>query len=194
MIFDCAAGCGCRLHRRGHSASDSVWWLSVIPSPRGAAWRCSTGAAGWGHSSGRPPGNTGRLTCSNPHHHRHEVSQGQKEPHHPHRGQRHLGCRRVNSGGTQEPSWYRNLIAHPDVLVRDSADLLNLRAREPIRRRAATLVAGSRAFLAALSGISTRRRPGDSARPREADRVLSAAIADIGRRVGPGFARFSQPW
>ena len=35
-----------------------------------------------------------------------------REPHHPHRGQRHLGCRRVSSGGTQEPSWYRNLIAH----------------------------------------------------------------------------------
>jgi hypothetical protein len=27
----------------------------------------------------------------------------------------------------------------------------------------------------------------------QADRVLSAAIADIGRRVGPGFGRFLNP-
>jgi deazaflavin-dependent oxidoreductase (nitroreductase family) len=34
------------------------------------------------------------------------------------------------AGAPKNPSWYRNVIAYPDVLVQDGADLLHLQARE----------------------------------------------------------------
>jgi F420H(2)-dependent quinone reductase len=33
-------------------------------------------------------------------------------------------------GAPKNPSWYGNLIAHPDVLVRDGGEVIHLRARE----------------------------------------------------------------
>jgi deazaflavin-dependent oxidoreductase (nitroreductase family) len=33
-------------------------------------------------------------------------------------------------GASKNPSWYANLIAHPDVLVQDGSDVTRLRARE----------------------------------------------------------------
>jgi deazaflavin-dependent oxidoreductase (nitroreductase family) len=33
-------------------------------------------------------------------------------------------------GAPTNPSWYGNLVAHPDVLVQDGSDVLHLRARE----------------------------------------------------------------
>jgi deazaflavin-dependent oxidoreductase (nitroreductase family) len=35
-----------------------------------------------------------------------------------------------NAGSTSHPSWYRNLIAHPQVLLQDGATVYRLRARE----------------------------------------------------------------
>jgi deazaflavin-dependent oxidoreductase (nitroreductase family) len=34
------------------------------------------------------------------------------------------------AGAPKNPSWYANLIAHPDVLVQDGSDVIQLRARE----------------------------------------------------------------
>jgi F420H(2)-dependent quinone reductase len=33
-------------------------------------------------------------------------------------------------GATQNPSWYANLIAHPDALIQDGSDVRHLRARQ----------------------------------------------------------------
>ena len=35
-----------------------------------------------------------------------------------------------NAGATTHPSWYRNLVAHPEVLLQDGATVYQLRARE----------------------------------------------------------------
>jgi deazaflavin-dependent oxidoreductase (nitroreductase family) len=35
-----------------------------------------------------------------------------------------------NAGATSHPSWYRNLVAHPEVLLQDGATVHQLRARE----------------------------------------------------------------
>ena len=35
-----------------------------------------------------------------------------------------------NAGATSHPSWYRNLIAHPQVSLQDGATVYRLRARE----------------------------------------------------------------
>ena len=34
------------------------------------------------------------------------------------------------AGATQNPSWYYNLVAHPDIQLQDGASVLRLRARE----------------------------------------------------------------
>jgi deazaflavin-dependent oxidoreductase (nitroreductase family) len=100
------------------------------------------------------------------------------------------------AGAPDNPAWYANLTAHPDVLVQDGAAALHLRARGN-RYREATLVDRGRAPLALLSATpTTRGRPRDTSRPPGTSHTLTGArrlrlvtIKDARRRDGPPVAR-----
>jgi deazaflavin-dependent oxidoreductase (nitroreductase family) len=78
-----------------------------------------------------------------------------------------------NGGGARNPSWYRNLSAHPEVSLQDGATVYRLHARE-VRGEEKALVAGRRTRLAPVRGIPRQgRRPGDSC-DRAGARVMAA--------------------